>query len=556
VRPRPPLQALLPAAARGRRIGVLVGVLGAMTAGCGRTQLSPWATTAGDGGALRDGAAGGEGASEPPGDGAAPDGAAPDGALPDGGGDPSTLPLTCGALRALAGRGSLTTRHARQAMFTANGRALMLRVAGQASSADELLRVGLPGGEISTVATGVTGAEWLGSSGRVLATRAGGGALTVLTTDGTFVRALLAASCEHVTTPDGTRVYALRDCDGARGTGVLVAIDVETGQTTTLSAAAAQQTLVVSPDSRFAAYETVPVGADPGGIRVSDRRGADYPLVALAGARRPAFTPTGMLLFVTAASASPLAVADIYRHVPGTGASVLQVARSFNVGTGGYHVSPDGALLLAARFPPGSPMLNQLFAERLDGSGETLVASNLAPYQTNAAAGSAFAFSADGARVVFVSNNFSGTATVSVAGGLVSPLGSGGTFAISPRGDWVVVIEPMSATRALDTVRVLDAETGAQVAAFGASATQGLTFLPDGRAVLYVGHRTGEPQRLLQLNLPSASLSTLAEWTTSQYWTPHLASGELTPSDGYPIDPTGCYAVVDNDAGTSLVLLP
>ena len=417
----------------------------------------------------------------------------------------------------------------------------------------------LPGGAISTLGPGVMASEWLGNTGRLLITRANGGALTALALDMTFVRTLLGASCEHVIAPDGTRVYALHDCDGERGPGVLVAIDVETGQTTTLSVAAGRGTLVVSPDSQWAAYEAGPTAADGGaagaaGIHVVDWRGADYPLDHLAGARRPAFTPTSALLFITAADAAPLAVADIYRHAPGTGGSAVRVAQSRNVGTGGYHVSPDGTLLLAARFPPASPMLNELYAVRLDGSGETLVASNLAPYQTSGV--SAFAFSTDGRRVVYVSNNFSGTATVSVAGGMITPLASGGTFAISPRGDWMAVIDPMNTTKPIDTVQLIAVGAAGEVGPFGASATQGLTFLPDGRGLLYVAKRTGEPHRLLQFSVASSTIASLAEWTMSRYWTSGLTSGELPPSAGYPIDPTGCYAVVDNESGTSLVLLP
>jgi hypothetical protein len=523
--------------------------------GCGRTQISPWGTTS-DAGAPRDDGSPPDGTAELPRDGA-PDAAAPDA----GSSDADTSPLACGSLAALIARGPVTTRHARQALYTANGRELLLRVAGQASSSDDMLRVTLPAGEVAPLVSGVTASEPLGNTGRLLLTRANGGALTALAPDGSFVRTLLGASCEHVSSPDGARVYALHDCGGDEGTGVLVAIEVETGQTTTLSASAARGSVVVSPDSHWAAYQagaTVADGgaSDPAGIHVVDQGGVDYALDHLAGARRPAFTPTGALLFVTAADAGPLAVTDIYRHDPGTGGGAVRVAESRNVGLGGYHVSPDGTLLLAARFPPASPMLNELYAVRLDGSGETLVARNLAPYHTSSAAVSVFAFSADGSRVVYVSNNFSGTFTVSVAGGMITPLASGGTFALSPRGDWMAVIDPMDATKDIDTVQLFDADSETEVKSFGASATEGLTFLPDGRGLLFVGKRPGAPQRLFQYSVASEATATLAEWTTSQYWTSGVASGELPPSAGYPIDPTGCYAVVDSEAGTSLVLLP
>ena len=377
--------------------------------------------------------------------------------------------------------------------------------------------------------SGVTASEWLGNTGRLLLTRANGGALTAMALDGTFVRTLLGASCEHVSSPDGTRVYALHDCDGNRGPGVLVAIDVETGQTTTLSTAAARGTLVVSPDSRWAAYEAGPAVADGGaaeaaGIHVVERDGADYPLDHLAEMRRPAFTPTGALLFTTAADASLHAAADIYRHVPGRGGSAVRVAQSRNVGTGGYHVSPDGTLLLAARFPPASQMLNELYAVRLDGSGETLVASNLAPYQRHSVDISAFAFSADGHRVVYVGNNFSGTFTVSVAGGLITPLADGGTFAISPRGDWIAVLDPINPTKAIDTVHLIAAPTEVEVSSLRRIRDPGADLSPRRARPALRRECPGEPQRLFQFSVASSTPATLAEWTTSQYWTSGLAA--------------------------------
>ncbi len=543
-----------------------------MLAACGRTQLQPWATSI-DAGAQTDGPS--DGLSDGPSD-LLPDVPGPvDGAVSDGGdgavsdaGDAGIdmTPLACAALQPLLGSGPITTRRARQALFTPNGRTLLLRVAGEGGASDDLMLVALPGGGSSTLLGGVTAAEWLGSvgagAGKLLLTRPPVGALTAFALDGTGVRTLIGASCEHVSTPDGTRVYALHDCDAAGTTGVLAAIDVATGTTTTLSTAAAPHTLVVSPDSQWAAYQSAPGGGGvvAGTVHVVDRGSADYALAYLAGTRRLAFTPANELLFTTASDASPLALADIYRHVPGGGSTALRVAESRNVGSGGYHVSPDGALLLAARFPPASPMLDELYAVHLDGAGETLLASNLAPYQNNQLAPSAFAFSADGRRAIYTSNNFSNTSSVSVLGGTITVLASGSTFAVSPRGDWLAVIDRIGANRAVDTLHLINATTNVEAVAFDAATIAALTFVPGGRGLLFVALPDGGPQRLRQFAIASATAMTLAEWTTSPYWTPFVLHGELPASAGYPTDPTGCYAIAVSDLGTapgtSLVALP
>jgi hypothetical protein len=541
-----------------------------MLAGCGRTQLQPWGTSV-DASAPTDVPSDGllDGSSDLLPDVSGPvDGAGlGDGAVSDGG-DAGTdagvdmSPLPCTALHQLFGTGPLTARRARQALFTPNGRTLLLRVAGEGGAPDDLLRVALPSSGVTTLVAGVNAAEWLSKegAGKLLLTRPGG-ALTAFALDGTAVRTLIGASCEHVSAPDGTRVYALHDCDAAGTSGVLAAIDVATGTTTTLSTAAAPHTLVVSPDSQWAAYQSGPGdgAAAVGTVHVVDRGNTDYALAFLAGTRRVAFTPANQLLFMTASDPDPLALADIYRHVPGSG-SVLRVAESRNVGPAGYHLSPDGALLLAARFPPASAMLDELYAVHLDGSGETLLASNLAPYQNNQLGPSAFAFSADGRRAIYISNNFNNTSSVSVFGGTITVLAAGTAFAVSPRGDWLAVIDRIGPNRAVDTLHLIDAATNVETVAFDAATIEALTFVPGGRGLLFVALPDGGPQRLRQFAIASATAMTLVEWTTSPYWAPLYLAGEMPASAGYPTDPTGCYAVAVSDLGTapgtSLVPLP
>src|SRR6185369_3876747 len=144
---------------RGHRARVLwAAALVAAVAACGRTEINP--------------------AAAPPADAAAPDGAGPDAGWPDASAaDASPVdaapppPVGCADLRPLAARGLLTSRRTRQVLFTGDRRRLILRAAPQDApngKSTDLLLVTLPGGEITTLATDVTGAEWLGGERRIL----------------------------------------------------------------------------------------------------------------------------------------------------------------------------------------------------------------------------------------------------------------------------------------------------------------------------------------------------------------------------------------------------
>ena len=95
----------------------------------------------------------------------------------------------------------------------------------------------------------------------------------------------------------------------------------------------------------------------------------DQALVARAPAYAPGWVSDQRLLFLDGTRLS--GPTDSYVHVPGTGDSGILVAQSRHFGFGGYRISPDRSLVLAATWSNTFPWANTLYAVRLDGSGSS-----------------------------------------------------------------------------------------------------------------------------------------------------------------------------------------
>ena len=89
---------------------------------------------------------------------------------------------------------------------------------GAPAPADDVFLVTLPIGPIAPVIYGVRDVEWLGTSGDLLATLSPGNELAVVPIDGSGSRVIARDACAHAATPDGSRVFVVRDCTSA-GTG-------------------------------------------------------------------------------------------------------------------------------------------------------------------------------------------------------------------------------------------------------------------------------------------------------------------------------------------------
>jgi hypothetical protein len=465
---------------------------------------------------------------------------------------PAVVQVPCGALRALAAKGPFTDRHARNLLFSPDRRLLIVQAAG--GPPDDLLLVPLPEGVPQMLLAGVRSAEWLGRSGQVLATMSSGD-LVVASLDGTAPRTIARNTCAHLAVPDGSRVFAVSDCIARPIVGKLAEIDVATNTATPRSSEAAN-ILAVSPSGRFAAF----VAHDPDGDDIMHVLYGDRDLtLSPVAVDAPAFVAGERLLFLTPGSRL---LSNAYLQVPGTNATSQLVAQDRHFGFRGYRISPDGSLALAAHWPATRqpPFATDLVTVRLDGAvGETLLANDLLPYDLNQLGISPFTFTADGRRVLFMASSTTspmGVFTVQSSGGDRRQLALGSAFAVSPYADRVAILEIDSST-SKQTIHFVAAATG--VEAFTVSsdgAIGGLGFVPGDRGLVYV--ERASPNRLHHVSFVDGRNTVIAAWNRSQTPLGDPPQGEIRT--GYPVDPTGCFTIVDSDlpesAGTSLVVLP
>ena len=482
-------------------------------------------------------------------------------------------PVPCGALRTLSSLGPFTDYHATRVLFSSDRRRFVLQASppnpdGSAPApADDVFLVTLPIGPISPVIYGVRTIEWLGTSGDLLAVLSPGNELVVAPVDGSGSRVIARAACAWMATPDGSRLFVVRDCTSA-GAGVLDEIDVASGVATTRAPLVAKDGgLAISPSGRFLAYVTAsaPDGGGGGGVLHVLDADRDQALVARAPAYAPAWVSDQRLLFLDGTRS--FGQTDAYVHVPGTGDSAILVAQSRHFGFNGYRISPDRSLVLAATWANSFPWANTLYAVRLDGSGEQLLTDKMYAYHMNQIAITPFAFTADGMRVITVGpqDSTAGIYAASLDGTTNTKIADGYGFVVSPFADRIAAIDIVS-MRDQHIVRIV-ASTGS--GSFKFTTTSGTlirapTFVPGDRGLLYVeSPMTGltgvGPTALNHLSFVDGRITQLGRWGRSQLPVVGYPIGEVAP--GYPwIDPTGCFAIVDSDLpespGTSLVVLP
>jgi Tol biopolymer transport system component len=483
----------------------------------------------------------------------------------------STALVGCAALTPLAG-GLLTPRHAKQVLFANDRSTVVLRVAGDsagdsAGSEDDVLVVRLPGGDLTTLISGATDMEWLDGRSRILARHANQD-LSVVTLDGRTVP-IAANACDHVLSPDGQEVLSFESCDATSAT--LWALKLDTGLRTQLGKVARYSPYVnpatgfnpnasFSPGGRWIAYRQpspAPDGSVPQGgiINLVGPQGA-YALTSVPGASLPYFVSDTTLLVATPATGSPGAI-DIHGHTLGTDTSYL-VAKSVDIETYfGYRVSPDGRWLLAALVPvQGWDSPYALGAYDVQTGDTVALAADLFPFWSSEVAWYSFAFSADARHVLYLTaGRPMHVATVAVAGGAATVLSAEPSFTVPSTGSLVALSEQQTQP---PRVRLADLDTGLDVASANAATTPiQATFTPSGRALVFTEAATASAPARLRHLAATGRVSQLGQWRTSQLGS---AYGPCCnePYGSYPIDPTGCFLLVDSDldGGTRLVLLP
>ena len=404
--------------------------------------------------------------------------------------------MPCAALRALSSLGPFTDYHARRVLFSSDRRLIVLQASpptpdgGAPAPADDVFLVTLPIGPIAPVIYGVRDVEWLGNSGDLLATLSPGNELAVVPIDGSGSRVIARDACAHAATPDGSRVFVVRGCTNTVD-GPLDEIDVASGVATTRAPLVARDgSLAISPSGRFAAYLTAsaPDGGGGGGVLHVLDGNRDQALVARAPAYAPGWVSDQRLLFLDGTRLS--GPTDSYVHVPGTGDSGILVAQSRHFGFGGYRISPDRSLVLAATWSNTFPWANTLYAVRLDGSGEQRLTDKMYAYHMNQIGITPFAFTADGARVIYVGpqDSTAGIYTASLDGSTNTRIADGYGFVVSPFADRVAAIDSVS-MRDQNIVRVVASATGSGSFKFSTSSgtlVRAPTFVPGDRGLLYV----------------------------------------------------------------------
>jgi hypothetical protein len=250
-------------------------------------------------------------------------------AAPSSGDAPDLAPaFECAALQPLAA-GVLTPRHAVRALFTPDRSSLVLRVRGEFTTPgdwvdDDLLLVRLPSGEVSPIIGSIFSFEWLQPGSTLLVNS--GLDLVVVNVDGSGRRTLVRNVCDYVAAPDGSRVYALHDCN-SQNTGTMDVIDVASGASTRLAVGARfgyptpTRSTAVSPDGRWVAFVTfLP---SPNSlvdenivVVVANADGRVETVTPQLLGNNPGFVSNDLLLY---AAGSLIGAGDIRGHVPGTG---------------------------------------------------------------------------------------------------------------------------------------------------------------------------------------------------------------------------------------------
>jgi hypothetical protein len=291
-------------------------------------------------------------------------------------------------------------------------------------------------------------------------------------------------------------------------------------------------------------------------VVVAGANGSVQTLASQPGGRDPAFVSDDLLLF---AAGDLLQIGDIRGHVPGTGDTSYLVAADRDPGLFGFQVSPDQTWVLGATEITGQP--DELYAIRVDGSGERLLASNLYDYLMDPLAKRVFAFNAGG-HVIYnyddTGHSF-GVASVALDGSAPTVWSTGASFLETPRLDQVVLVEPVFATSGTSRLRLVDLASGTEVFAYDSNGAIGAVgFPPDDSGLVIIEYQSQSPD---QLRFVSANHSdVLGEWLTSQLLPIPYSSYYGTLPYIYPIDPTGCFTVLDTDLapgpGTRLAILP
>jgi hypothetical protein len=488
--------------------------------------------------------------------------------------DAAIASRACAALKPLADKGVFTTRRSEKVVFSPDLSWLVLRVHVEdppgVVHASKLVRIALPSGDETVLSESGGTAEALGSSGAILLTGVGASGTDLAVFDGAGLRTIATGVCGHAATPDGSRIYAVRDC-ATDGTGTLEVIDAKTGQAKSLATSVVTNLLAVSPRGEWLAFvvSTDPLAHLNRGITLVSVHGERYAIPGWPGTTALHFISDQQLLFTTTAS-EYISMAHIRSealvHTVGTGDQATRVATNMELGLFGFQVSADRSWWLLAQSQqtdggPNRPAL--LVASHLDQAIPVTITTNLLPYWNYQQAINAFAFSAVGDHVLYDAYD-DGTWSYAMSEGVPRKLSANGMFVMSPTRAEVALREMNREAGTSYNLRLIALDSSTDVVSFSSNQIiYEVQFVPDGRGLLFVEKdqpASGPSSSRLRFLSPSHPESVvLAQWGESMLSATPPGFFDY-PTGSYPVDPTGCFTLADVDGapgpGTRLLLLP
>lgn len=486
--------------------------------------------------------------------------------LPDRGRD-SAAPAACTALGAYTHGKRLMSNFTRRARFSRDLRRLAL-VTHRGNGLGDLYLVSLPSGSTRQVVKNASDAQWLAQNRGLLVTQVPPPSTSTpytllrLKPDGTQARALAHGVCSHLATPDGGRVYVVRNCD-KDWRGELLVVQTASGASAIIASGVSAFSLAVSADSKWAAYVrdlVITPGCynATGTTDVVDAAGKKRTINSAAIPQSLQFTPHGRLL-VRVQPDCKSNTSNLVLAQPGTsGATLLAKKTDYNFhgyGFGGglrYAVSPDSKQVLGASMH-SSAKQNDLIALATNGSGVRVLARDMYPYQMTSMAFKVWTFANNGQHAVYArggSYPAMGLGAVPTAGGAPVKLSDAlynAFFVISPTSADLAWVE-ISASGAIQLM--LGSVTGgAKVMLHSTNKQQlsSMSLLPGGREVLVV-QRAGAGYQLVHAG-PLGGSMVLGRWNNAYLLNSYPAAGP--PIRGYQVDPWGCALVYNDDLPTS-----
>jgi hypothetical protein len=442
-----------------------------------------------------------------------------------------------------------------QVVFAPDRSWIALRVAsgdGSSSTIGSVLRIALPAGEVQVLAEAATSVEALGDRGALLIQGPASEGTSMMVHDGGGKREIASRVCYHKATPDGSRVYFMK-CYASIVTALEV-VDVATGAITELASSAIQGTLTISSDSRWAAFLVRDRSAGDM-VRVVDAKGDGYGIASQTPASRPFFAGNRLLLFTVNRSGSfPSPGQELRAHVMGSDDTSYLVATGREAD--GARVSSDGSLVLGASTEVGEAGA-QLYAIRVDGTGESLVASDLYAYRAVSRPLRPFSFDSGGRWIPYLHGGL-GVSVTSITGGAARRLAQRGTFQVGPNPGQAVVLDEVD-QRVSAGVRLVALDGGEDLLSFQSDGTiSDVAALAGAPRMVLVEATAGGSMRLRFVSSKLPGSTVLGEWTRSSLL--RASTPSTAPYGSYPVDPTGCFTILDTDLGprpgVSLLLLP